>query len=93
MQAALPESPEQPKQPKQPEKPATSGQSKASEAWGQVVNYDYTESDANRVWGSHAAVYKYDGADGDIGPEYPELETQLFGAPDQRFGVGVDFSK
>ena len=87
MQGALPE------QPQQSNPVSAPGQPQASEAWGKIVPYDYTESDAERVWGSHATVYKYDGTEGDVGPEHPELENQLFGPPEQRFGAGVDFSK
>ncbi|KAI2464404.1 P-loop containing nucleoside triphosphate hydrolase protein [Annulohypoxylon bovei var. microspora] len=88
MAAALPEQPVAPstsEEPKRPEKPVGD--------WGQPFNYDYTETDVDRQWGGNGAVYEWQGEEGEVGPENPELEVQLFGHPDERFGAGLDISK
>lgn len=42
----------------------------------------------------NARVYHWDGEEGDVGPEFPELEVELFGPPDQRLAVTpADFAK
>ncbi|TQS36895.1 hypothetical protein Golomagni_02646 [Golovinomyces magnicellulatus] len=43
-------------------------------------------------WHNNAAVYEWDDEYGDVGPEFPELERQLFGS---EFHVksGIDFQK
>lgn len=42
----------------------------------------------------NARVYYWDGEEGDVGPEFPELELELFGPPDQRHEVNPsDFAK
>ncbi|OTB05034.1 hypothetical protein M426DRAFT_57791 [Hypoxylon sp. CI-4A] len=73
--------------PSDDEKPKTAGN------WGARQAYDYTENDENREWGSNKAIYEWDGEEGDVGPEIPELEIQLFGRPEERRGAGVDISK
>lgn len=94
MKAALPDqgaagpssaAPSTKEEPKRPDKPAGD--------WGQVFTYDYTETDNNRQWGANGAVYEWTGEEGDVGPENPELEIQLFGAPEERFTAGIDISK
>ncbi|KAI1460011.1 DEAD-domain-containing protein [Annulohypoxylon moriforme] len=88
MKAALPEhsaGPSTSEEPKHRDKPVGD--------WGQVFKYDYTENDVDRQWGGNSAVYEWQGEEGDVGPENPELELQLFGAPDERFGAGLDISK
>lgn len=73
------------------------GESKpeAPPGWVQPTAYDYTaygKGDANE-WDSNAHVYEWDGENGDVGPEHPALEAQLFGDPDKRGKQGIDFSK
>lgn len=57
--------------------------------------YDY-ESLAARSgeYDGNASVYHWDGEEGDIGPEFPELENELFGPPEKRVlpVQGIDFS-
>jgi ATP-dependent RNA helicase DDX3X len=63
--------------------------------WVQASAYDYNAygKDAEHTWDSNARVYEWDGENGDIGPEVPELEIQLFGEPGKRGKQGIDFSK
>ncbi|KAI0835419.1 P-loop containing nucleoside triphosphate hydrolase protein [Hypoxylon sp. FL0890] len=82
MKAALPEPAEAPKR---PDKPVG--------VWVPPVDFDYTETDEGRVWGSNNVIYEWDGDEGDVGPENKLLEDQLFGPPDKRYGAGVDISK
>lgn len=59
------------------------------------TQYDY-ESISNRLgeYDGNARVYHWDGEEGDIGPEFPELEAELFGPPDKRdLPQGLDFSR
>ncbi|KAI1505001.1 P-loop containing nucleoside triphosphate hydrolase protein [Biscogniauxia marginata] len=66
------------------------------EPWGeptQRVAYNYEETDEGRNWEGNARVYEWDGDEGEVGPEYPELENILFGAPEDRDPQGIDFSK
>ncbi|KAI0883750.1 P-loop containing nucleoside triphosphate hydrolase protein [Annulohypoxylon maeteangense] len=81
-QAAGPSTSEEPKHPAQP-----------AGDWGQAFHYDYTETDVDRQWGGNGAVYEWQGEEGDLAPEDPILEAQLFGEPDMRFGAGLDISK
>jgi ATP-dependent RNA helicase DDX3X len=62
--------------------------------------YDYSameQNDGNNngggAWEGNATVYHWDGEEGDVGPEHPELEIELFGAPEDREAMGKDFSK
>ena len=63
--------------------------------WVLPTAYDYTAygKGDNNEWDSNAHVYEWDGENGDIGPEHPALEAQLFGDPDKRGKQGIDFSK
>jgi hypothetical protein len=63
--------------------------------WNGRVAYDYADLQATQTvdWESNARVYEWDGEHGDVGPELPELELELFGDPYNRGGVGLDFSK
>ncbi|KAK0615763.1 P-loop containing nucleoside triphosphate hydrolase protein [Bombardia bombarda] len=61
------------------------------EGWVQAKVYDYT-ADGPETWDGNARIYEWDGEVGDIGPEYPELELQLFGNPENREHHGIDFS-
>lgn len=49
--------------------------------------------DAFHEWEGNAKVYEWDGEEGDIGPEFPALEVELFGEPGSRAKQGIDFSK
>lgn len=60
--------------------------------WVKPQPFDY--SDQSRGWDSSARVYEWDGEEGDVGPEFPELEMELFGLPEHRAEVkGIDFSE
>lgn len=65
------------------------------DGWVTAAPYKYDEygQDGNHEWDSNAKVYEWDGETGDVGPEYPELELELFGAPETRVSHGIDFSK
>jgi ATP-dependent RNA helicase DDX3X len=62
-------------------------------AQAQPVNYDNFSAEAETVWDAAATRYEWDGEEGDIGPEFPELELQIFGSAENRIGHGIDFSK
>lgn len=66
--------------------------------WVEAKAYDYDQYNASGPgtgtnWEGSNAVYEWDGAEGDIGPEYPELERELFGDPDAQDerAPGIDF--
>ncbi|KAH8662195.1 P-loop containing nucleoside triphosphate hydrolase protein [Xylariales sp. PMI_506] len=65
--------------------------------WAATTKYDYEVYNANTSgagnWEGNSAVYQWDGEEGDIGPEHPELEKILFGEPQDRDPQGPDFSK
>lgn len=71
---------------------ATEGQSK----WAKPKVYDYSAMDGperNDWFESRAPVYEWDGEQGDVGPEHPELELELFGKPENRHELkGLDFT-
>lgn len=47
--------------------------------------YDYDDFTVRGgEYDGNARVYHWDGEEGDVGPEFPELEHELFGPPDQR---------
>lgn len=47
--------------------------------------YDYGGYvDLDGEYDSNARVYHWDGDEGDLGPEFPELELEIFGPPQQR---------
>ncbi|KAM7186588.1 P-loop containing nucleoside triphosphate hydrolase protein [Rhypophila sp. PSN 637] len=63
--------------------------------WEKPTKYDYTAEDPDK-WESGAQVYEYvakDDEDGEIGPEHPELELELFGDPARRNHQGIDFTR
>lgn len=64
--------------------------------WSKPVGYDYTTMDGperGNFFDGNARVYEWDGEEGEIGPEHPELELELFGNPEDRTEVkGLDFS-
>ncbi|KAM7208854.1 putative ATP-dependent RNA helicase [Naviculisporaceae sp. PSN 640] len=64
----------------------------ALEGWVQPTIYDYSDNQ-DVEWESGARVYEWDGEEGEIGPEHPELELQLFGDPANREHHGIDFTR
>ncbi|KAL1872340.1 hypothetical protein Daus18300_004310 [Diaporthe australafricana] len=78
---------------------AASGDSAAevsgADGWVPSQKYDYdqyTDGCAGLFDGSKR-IYEWDGEEGDIGPEFPELEEELFGPSDKReLPTGIDFS-
>ncbi|KAI1329950.1 P-loop containing nucleoside triphosphate hydrolase protein [Xylariaceae sp. FL0255] len=60
--------------------------------WAAKTAYDYSENN-DVEWMGNAAVYHWDGDEGDIGPEIPELEKILFGDAQDRDPQGLDFQK
>lgn len=49
------------------------------------ARYDYEGFvDRDGEYDGNARVYHWDGDEGDLGPEFPELELEIFGPPDQR---------
>ncbi|KAK4248872.1 P-loop containing nucleoside triphosphate hydrolase protein [Corynascus novoguineensis] len=62
--------------------------------WVRPTAYDYTAygKDSGHEWEGNARVYEWNGENGDIGPEVPALEVELFGEPDKRGNQGLDFS-
>lgn len=59
----------------------------AGEQWAghEKTKYDYEELIAGQgEYEGNARVYAWDGEEGDLGPEYPELELEIFGPPDER---------
>jgi ATP-dependent RNA helicase DDX3X len=76
------------------EKATVSEQAKAR-GWVPPTAYDYAsfQGTQDTDWEGNARVYEWDGEHGDIGPELPELELELFGDPNTRATVGLDFSK
>ncbi|KAL2263091.1 hypothetical protein VTK26DRAFT_8249 [Humicola hyalothermophila] len=58
--------------------------------WVKQTPYDYN---AINDWDCNAKVYEFVGEEGDIGPEHPALEMELFGEPSNRVKQGVDFTK
>jgi len=66
--------------------------------WSEAVPYDYgrytgPDVTGTATWEGSAAVYEWDGEEGDIGPVHDQLELALFGDPAKRESSGIDFSK
>ncbi|KAJ2894237.1 hypothetical protein MKZ38_007822 [Zalerion maritima] len=62
--------------------------------WVKPEKYDYeTFRDRERHFEGNAVRYEWDGEEGDIGPELPELEDILFGDTKHAPPSGIDFSK
>ncbi|KAI0019896.1 P-loop containing nucleoside triphosphate hydrolase protein [Xylariomycetidae sp. FL0641] len=61
--------------------------------WVEKTAYDYADNDDGHEWESTAAIYEWDGDEGEIGPEHPGLEIQLFGKPEERDPSGIDFRR
>ncbi|KAI5925780.1 P-loop containing nucleoside triphosphate hydrolase protein [Camillea tinctor] len=67
-----------------------------SKDWGEAdqrVTFNYEDNDEGHVWDGSAKIYEWDGEEGEVGPEHPELEELLFGKPEERDPQGIDFSK
>lgn len=63
------------------------------DGWVDATPYQYDQfANQDVQWDGQAPVYEWDGEEGDIGPEFPELEIQLFGPPEERGRKGIDFS-
>ena len=62
--------------------------------WTKPQAYDYDSfNERGGSWESSVAVYEWDGEEGDLGPEMPHLEQQLFGNSKTTAPTGIDFSK
>ncbi|ROW10604.1 hypothetical protein VMCG_01907 [Cytospora schulzeri] len=74
---------------------ATSPGDGTANGWVTPKEYDYGEYATNDgQFDGNATVYHWDGEEGDIGPEFPELEAELFGPPERReLPQGIDFTK
>lgn len=59
------------------------------------TQYDYKNYNGRGgEYDSNTRVYHWSGEEGDIGPEFPELEAELFGPPEKRdLPQGIDFSR
>lgn len=64
-------------------------------AWVKPEEYDYGEyATSGGQFDGNVAVYHWDGEEGDIGPEFPQLEAELFGPSERReLPQGIDFTK
>jgi ATP-dependent RNA helicase DDX3X len=66
--------------------------------WVPPTAYDYSSygADASSYndWDGNARIYEWDGDQGDLGPEVPELEVELFGVKggNTEGTAGIDFS-
>jgi len=71
--------------------PAVEGATAANGNWTAPTNFNYDTTDDGVNWEHNARVYQWDGDEGDIGPENPELESILFGRPEERGTQGINF--
>ncbi|KAJ9129462.1 hypothetical protein NKR19_g10361, partial [Coniochaeta hoffmannii] len=94
MKAALVEGTSEPANEPQAEATEDGKKKAAPNGWVESKGYRYDEftRDAQHDWDSNAKIYEWDGETGDVGPEHPKLEIDLFGAPDTRISHGQDFS-
>ena len=60
----------------------------------QPIDYEaLTKAPADQQWDGFAPVYEWSEEYGDVGPEMPALEEELFGLPAERKSkAGLDFS-
>ncbi|KAI0203302.1 P-loop containing nucleoside triphosphate hydrolase protein [Astrocystis sublimbata] len=79
--------------PQGPGGPPTADVASEQRNWGEKTEFKYDENDENVSWEGNVRVYEWDGDIGDLGPQHPELEVQLFGDPDTRDPQGIDFNK
>lgn len=66
---------------------AQAGQPGANGEWSskEKHTYNYEEfSGRDGEYDGNAPVYHWDGEEGDLGPEFPELEIEIFGPIEQR---------
>ncbi|KAI1434813.1 P-loop containing nucleoside triphosphate hydrolase protein [Xylaria sp. CBS 124048] len=59
--------------------------------WVPKTENNYDTTDLNVEWDSEVKIYHWDGEEGELGPEHPELEAKLFGNPDHRDPQGLNF--
>lgn len=71
------------------------GDAAAAHGWVPPKEYDYGEYvTPGGEFEGNVTVYHWDGEEGDIGPEFPQLEAELFGPPDRReLPQGIDFTR
>lgn len=74
------------------ESDAPDGQA-ASAGWTNQQPYDYSFAESQHEWEGNSRVYEWDGEMGAVGPEFPELELELFGPNSTNARHGIDFSK
>lgn len=60
--------------------------------WAPKTNFNYEATGDGVNWEHNARVYEWDGDQGEIGPEYPQLEALLFGDPADRGSQGINFA-
>lgn len=76
--------------------PGTGGAEQGDKVWVGAQAFDYaamTKAPDDQQWDGHARVYEWKEEYGDVGPELPELELELFGPPSEREDkAGLDFS-
>ncbi|EJT70577.1 ATP-dependent RNA helicase DED1 [Gaeumannomyces tritici R3-111a-1] len=81
--------PETGKAPTEPEPQTLESQG----GWVDRTAYDYGNEERNHTWEGDARIYEWDGEEGDLGPEVPQLEDELFGPKNKDQGsAGIDFS-
>lgn len=74
----------------------TAANGEGVDGWTPSLKYDYDQfADARGGdFDGNKRVYHWDGEEGDLGPEFPELEEELFGPADKReLPTGIDFSR
>ncbi|KAI8632807.1 P-loop containing nucleoside triphosphate hydrolase protein [Xylariaceae sp. FL1651] len=93
MKAALPDKSQSNGNGTQAASTATEHRPTPTANWGEKIENNYDENNDNVEWDSSARVYEWDGEEGELGPEHPDLEMILFGKPGERDPRGIDFSK
>ncbi|KAL1843933.1 hypothetical protein VTJ49DRAFT_6876 [Mycothermus thermophilus] len=76
--------------------PSAELEAQATGKWVDPTPYNYAEfttEKAGHEWDANTARYEWNDEYGDVGPEFPALELQLFGDPSTRGKKGIDFSK
>ena len=65
--------------------------------WIKPQAYDYAAMESiisTQEWEGSARVYQWQDDFGDVGPEFPDMERELFGDPESRHEkAGVNFAK
>lgn len=83
-------------QPTQAAPGGSAAEGAGADGWVPSLKYDYDQfADARGGdFDGNKRVYHWDGEEGDLGPEFPELEEELFGPADKRdLPTGIDFSR